>query len=433
MNIKLSRRSKRLLHLLYVLLFLTLTGCGSNYEPNDLAYVLLMGVEHGTANLLRITYLIAIPKEIGGGGEGSVAERGKGSMVVTVESPSLYASMNLVNTFVGRRLSLMHSKGLIFSEAMARDGTMAKFVPALTQFREMRGTVFLGVSRESPAEILDLMKPLLEANPAKYIELMANNERFTGFIPSEQLQQFYDELKVEGVEPVSILFAKSDDTLPQEAEEGRYRNEGSYMAGNLIKKGGVKIETMGGAVFKSGKMVGELNGNEIRLYSMFRNKYNKSIYAMQDPQSPDDILSMEVFKARDPRIKVRLTENGAVIEVKLSLEGNILGNTSLIDYALPENRKVLEEAFAGRIRNEALALIQKCQHDYQADILGFGKKARRLVLTDKQWQALNWHQLFETAAVSVEVDYKIRRTGTLIRIMPVINPEQGVREGEDPR
>ncbi|WP_066636277.1 Ger(x)C family spore germination protein [Desulfolucanica intricata] len=424
--------------ILVLLLLLTLvsSGCGSKYEPDELSYVLLIGIDHGAENLLRVSYLIANPQSMAGGeggGTGGGSDKQTDSPIVTVESPSLYASMNLVNTFIGRKISLMHAKGIIFSEAMARDGSMVKLIRTLLQFRETRGTAFVAVSKEKPEEILKKMKPLLEVNPAKYIELLAATQKYTGFIPSEKLQDFYNELKVEGINPISMVIAESNEKLPPHTGQSEYRTEGSYEAGRLIKKGGVELEAIGAAAFKDDKMVGELNGDETIIYSMFRGKFERSVFSVKDPMDPKSVLSMDVSQARKPRIKVKLLEEGAVIDAKLSLEGNVLGALSTIDYGLPQNRPVLEKAFANKIQKEADALVAKTQQEFKSDIMGFGMKARRLVLTEKEWQELNWPVLYETAVVNVEVDYKIRRTGTIFRTMPSVNSEQGVHEGENLR
>lgn len=42
-------------------LLLLIAGCASNYEPDALSYVLLIGIDEGSQNTLRISYLIATP------------------------------------------------------------------------------------------------------------------------------------------------------------------------------------------------------------------------------------------------------------------------------------------------------------------------------------------------------------------------------------
>jgi spore germination protein KC len=408
----------KLVFVALLLMVLITTGCGSQNEPDEVSYVLLLGIDHGTNNLFRISYMIAIPKALaGGGGEGGGTA--PSSEVITVESPSIYASMNMVNTFIGRRVSLMHTKGILFSQAMAEDGSMGKAVPALLQFRETRGTSFIAVSKEPPEEILKEMKPFLENNPAKYMELLASNYSFTGLNPPEKLQDFYNELKTEGINPLCMLIAKSDEKLPPHTTLGEYQSEGSYHAGEMTKKGGVALEAMGAAAFRKGQMVGLLNGDETAYYSMIRGRFHEGIFSIPDPLKPDTVLPMDVFQARKPKTRIRFEEGQVFIHVQLALEGNLLANPSLINYGFPKHRYVLEKAFAEKIKKDAQALVAKTQEEFKSDIFGFGLKAKRLVLTENQWRKLNWPDLYQNAEVKIDVTYQLRRTGTLLRVMPV--------------
>jgi spore germination protein KC len=269
------------------ILNLLVTGCSITREPEDFAYALLIGIDHGAENIYRISYLISNPRQLapGGGSDGGTG-REEASIVVTLESPSIYASMNMVNSFVGKRITLMHAKGLIFSESMARDGLMSQLVAAMMQFREMRGTAFLVVSKESPQNVLENIKTPLESNPAKYIELLAASSVYTGFFPNVQIQEFYNNLKAEGINNICALGNPSDEKLPPhsgQGKQGNYKSEGGYTAGEMDKKGGPPLEAMGAAVFDNTKMVGELNGDETKICSMFRGKFNNSIFSFIDP------------------------------------------------------------------------------------------------------------------------------------------------------
>ena len=418
-NLRNSKIFNCLLLLLIVFVFIS-SGCGSNYEPDEVAFVLMIGIDKGVNNLLRVSYLIAIPSSIGG--EAGSIEPEKVSFITTIEGPSLYASMSMTQVFVGRRISLMHLKGIIFSEEMAKDGTMAEFVSALPQFREMRGTAFLWVSKDNTEAVLNSIKPKLEANPANYIELLVNNSRYHGLVPNIKLQDFYYELKSPGISPVAGLIALSDEELPKEEGNGQPRREGAFIAGELEKKGGVNSQPLGAAVFRGKQMVGEIDGYGTAIYSLLRGTFYRGVFSMADPEQPDGTLSMEVFQARKPRIKVRINEEGVYIDAIISLEGNVLGNTSLINYAIPANREILEKAFEELMMSQAIKFINQTQTEFKADVAGFGTKARRLVLTEQQYLELRWDDIYPYAQVNVQVNYNIRRTGSFFRLEPIIEP-----------
>jgi spore germination protein KC len=139
---------------------------------------------------------------------------------------------------------------------------------------------------------------------------------------------------------------------------------------------------------------------------------------------------MSVYAERKPTITVQMKPEGVYIHVTLYLAGNILGNASLIDYALPKNRKVLEQAFSNHLKKECEALVKRTQNEFKSDIFGFGLTARKLALTQEQWHKMDWENRYPEAHVDINVKYKIRRTGLLYRITPPAIPGKGDREGE---
>lgn len=430
-----SNRLRWIALLLSLLLLTASAGC-HGIEPNNQAYVLLIGIDHGENNLLRMSYLIANPQTAAGGG-GNSGNGGGGaqesSVMVVVEGPSFFTTTNLINSFVSRRINLPHLKGMIFSEAMARDGSMSRFVAALPVYRELRRDVFIAVSQNKPEEVLAAVKPKLASNPSKYIEELIFSSRFTSISPEELFLDFYTGLSIQGFHPVTNLMAVSDEQLPPESEkQGQWQSEGDYQAGTIIKKGDILVELAGAAAFRSDRMVGFLDIEETRLYNMFRNKFDRGIYSMPDPVIPDNnVLAMMITKSRNPKIKVTMTPEGPLIKVIIYLNGEVLGDTSLVDYARPDNKAVMEEAFTGFMETRARALISRCQNEFGSDILGFGLYARRLVLTDQAWRDFDWDVKFLRAKVDVTVDFHVRRTGLLYKIMPIAIPEQGIREGEN--
>ena len=179
---------------------------------------------------------------------------------------------------------------------------------------------------------------------------------------------------------------------------------------------------------KDGKMVATLNGTETMIYNMIRGEFNSSFISLPVPQEEKAVINLEIFYARRPQIKIKLTEQGAVVDLELRFEGNVLGGGTTIDYALSEDRVILEEAVAKSLKREVEKLVAKSQA-LGSDILEFGLNARRLVKTVDEWNNLNWDVLFMNSQVNVKVDFKIRRTSTLFKHAPITTEIVG--EGEE--
>jgi len=438
-----NKRSGYLFLTIFILLALLsgLSGCASSHEPEEVAYVLALGIDHGSSNLRRVTYLIATPRQTptgiegtgGAGGGGGGGNEDKTFMTTPVEAPSIYASLNLINSFVGRRVSLMHTKILVFSEAMARDGSLAEVIPALLQFREIRGTTVMAISKDPPEKALENMNTPFTGNPSKFIELMEGSTIFTGLAPFTTLRDFYNFMKIEGVNNVCSLISLSKNELPPQEGQGSYKSEGDHRAGELVKEGGSAIEALGAAAFDGTHMVGELTGDENVFYSMITGEFKTGFFSFEDPLNPRNPISIQIFESRRPRIKVDITPDETFIYAKILLDGNILGNPSLIDYAMPEKRRALEQHLSDYMKKRMEALVRRTQEEFKSDILRFGLAARKSTLTMAQWLDVNWAERYPEATVQIDVNFKIRRTGLNYRVLPAVDPQKGIREGENPR
>jgi hypothetical protein len=123
------------------MLFLTsgVFGCSSAYEPNEISLVQVIGIDRGQENLLKVSFLIAIPQNLAGDN----AKGGEGSFLVTISAPSIFQAERLANTFVGRKLSLIHAKGIIFSDKAAKEGLIEDLLPSLLQYRKSDSNFWL--------------------------------------------------------------------------------------------------------------------------------------------------------------------------------------------------------------------------------------------------------------------------------------------------
>lgn len=440
---KASLIKKITLMIITVLLTAMPCGCYDRREVDDLAYVLAMGFDRGVTDRLRLTLQIVSFKE-GGGGGGTVTgmsgggsggggedqELGQvgGTMVVTVDCPSVFTGLNLANVATSRQLNLMHAKLIIFSEELARSGELEKYLNAVLRYREIRETMDLVITKGKAEEYIRENKGLIGQDPSKSMELLINQQDYTGFFPEVKYYNFYTKMKSSMQQPVAILAGVNslkNLRQPGQGVQSQSASGGDYLAGEVPRRGGPKRELFGGAVFYGPTMVGELTGTEVRVLKMLTGELERAFYTIKDPLAPDFVVPLDVRPARKPEIKVNLEGDTPEVDVKIRLEGAELSIQSGIHYEGPELKPVLEQAFAEEIKRQADDLIAKCQNDFKADIFGFGKIAVRHFPTIKEWEEYRWLEKFPQARVYTDVDFVIRRTGMMLKTSPKTGEEGG--------
>ena len=111
-----------LLFIILILPLFFLTGCSEDSSIENLAYVIAIGIDKGENNLLRLSLQFATPESAssgnGGSGSGSTSE----STITTADCSSIDSGINLINSYISKKINLSHCKVVVFSEELAADG-----------------------------------------------------------------------------------------------------------------------------------------------------------------------------------------------------------------------------------------------------------------------------------------------------------------------
>lgn len=414
----------RLLKWLMALVFLLLTaGCYGYREVDESAYVIALGIDKGRENMLSVSFQIAVPKAItgggggvgGGGGGGPGGDKGT-AFVTTIESPTLLSALESVNAYVDRRATLTHTRAIIFSRDLAEESIVPYLAP-LTRFREFRRNTFVMVTTCPAKDFLKEIQPVLEDNPAKYLELLTGGNRYTEFIPDSTFYNFYNPLKQRAQSPLAALAG-----LQRQGEgpvDPTFKPKAGYIAGQIPRDGGGKPELMGAAVFSEGKMVGAINGEEVGYVKMIRGEFRRTIMNLRDPLAPDKFIIFEMRPQKSPETKTELIDGTAFVSTRVFLEGTIISIQSGENYEDPDKMPLLEQAVEERLTEQTGKLVQKAQTEFRTDFFGFGQFIRKQFLTLPEWEQYRWSERFPEAEVDVTYRFRIRRTGLLHETRPV--------------
>lgn len=418
------KKFKFLTVVLVILLQCTmLTGCYDKRELDDMAYPVALGFDKGETNELRMTLQLAVPLSIGGEGGG---EGDKSVSVVTVDTPTIYSGLNMLNTFISKQINLSHVKVIVFSDELAKEG-ISMYLHAMIRNREFRPNASIIVSRGSAEKFINAVKPKLETNPAKYYELLLSAYRYTGFTSDSQFADFYHNTESKDIQPVAVLagisrFKSSDDfdiIGSTYKEKGRDMPlEGDFKAGDLTKTGDLKIEIMGLAIFDGAKMVGEIDGDDTMYHLMLMDKFNSSSITLPDPLVKGKFVVLNIKRSRATKKSVQMIGDKPSISAKVMLEGDILSIQSGFNYESKENIGKLESAISNFLKVGMLRYLNKSCKEFETDNVGFGKKMKGKFLTWKEWEQFDWFNKYKEAAFNVEVEVKIRRPGLIVKTLP---------------
>lgn len=399
------------------------TSCFDAHEVDDYAYVTTVGVDKGVADKWRYSFQITNMRTTGPR-EGTGNQKAPDYITITIDAPSFFQAVNILNTSTARTLNFRHTKYLVISRDIAQEGKFTESLGTIIRFREIRRTAGVLVSTGTAEALIEEFNPKIGISLSRLQEGYIEQSSQTGFFPERQLKDYYLELKSNYSQPIAILAGINDFShLPQHGETDVEKKElGKRKAGEIPRKGGNTIEFFGTAVFDGERMVAELNGYETRIMLMLRGEYNRGNFIQKDPLKPDLYVSVNLTQRRKPRVKVEFVDGKPVFHIKLMLDGEIMAIQSRIDYEQTSKIGYLESAIEDTIKKEAEALIEKAK-ELNVDFLNFGYHIVKAFPTIQEWEKYNWIGQMETAKATVEVDVKIRRTGTMIKSSPIIGAE----------
>ncbi|HHV98659.1 MAG TPA: Ger(x)C family spore germination protein [Clostridiaceae bacterium] len=407
------------------------TGCFDRREVDDLAYVIAIGLDKGKTNFLKMTLQIAVPLAVGSGNEGGGGNGNKSVILTTIETPSIFSGLNMANNYLSKEINLSHAKVVVFSEELAREG-IQKYINALKRFREVRGNTYIVVSRGSAEEYLRSIKPLLEVNPAKFFEMNLSSYRYTSFTAGSKLLDFQLQQTSSGSQPVVTLastgkFESSDEfNLEGSTYKEKDRSiplEGDFMAGNIPRVGDLKSEIMGIAVFDGAKMVGELDGGEVTYYLIVNGSFDNFYFTFADPLHEGDYILVSIYTGRPPLSKMNMVEDKPVIDLDIKLEGDIISIQSGENYEDINKLPILEKTVEEFMKKEMERFLYKTSREFKSDICGFGKQMKKKFIDWNEWEKFNWLSKYKDAEFNVNIDFKVRRPGLIVRSTPVYTSE----------
>lgn len=416
------------------ILVATLSSCYDAREIDHVVHVLVIGVDKGVSDKWRLTLQFnnmksgqsGYQQQASGGGDDGDGGSQDGYTYVTVDSPSFFTGLDMLNATVPRRLVFTHAGLIIISEELAKDGLLEEYIAPISRFREIRGSAHMVVTKGNALDFIKANAPSIGTTLFKEFQTAITESENTGFFPHTTLSEFYEALLSTQHQPIMTMGAVNQFENFQEQGpkwDNEFKLGGEYLPGQLPRYGQNKIEYWGTALFNQDKMVGELNGSESRALLMIRGEFERGFFTVQDPKKSELIIPLDIKQAKKPKVTVSFDEDIPMVELTLYLEGDLLAIQSRLHYEKDPLLSLLEDTFTEEVENRVNQLINKCKN-LNIDVFRFGDVAVRQFRTIDAWEEYNWNKKFKDIKVTTKVEFTIKKTGTRIKSYPMDNPEE---------
>ncbi|WP_309244759.1 Ger(x)C family spore germination protein [Cohnella silvisoli] len=375
-----------------------LTGCWNRKEMNELAIVLAAGIDK-VDDRYRFSAQVVDPGQVssrkGGGGGRAPAT------LYTEEADTIFEAVRKITRISPRKLYFSHLRIFVIDESLAKEG-MAEVLDFLNRDHEIRSDFYIVVSKGVKAE--DTLKILTA------VETIPANQLFSSLDASERnwspsmtvtIDSLIDDLISDGKNPVLTGLR-----VVGELETGKSKRN----VENIDPPG--RLRYSGLAVFKKDRLIGWLNEDESRGYNFIMDNVKSSVGNVTCPGEGKVIG--EVIRANTV-VKGMVYRGRPQVNINVRIEGNV-GEVecATLDLTKKDTIRELEKKMGKKIGKSMESVIEKAQNSYKSDIFGFGKAIRRS--NPKAWKTLKkgWdEEYFTDLRVTINVDYKIRGTGTM--------------------
>jgi spore germination protein KC len=373
-----------------------LSGCWSSKEISELMIVTGMGIDRdSTTGEYKVTLQIINPGEIA---SQTKTERLEVTTYQTT-GESIYEVMRRFSTEVPRKMYLSHIQLVIFGEELAKEG-IGKTLDFISRNHEFRTDFFILVSKNSKAEdILNVLTPT-ESSPSVSLYSSINvSEKVWAPTKGVHLDELLNTLISEGKEPILTGVKVGGD-----------KDKGDEVSSLEQIKPAAITKITGYAAFKKDKLVGWLSENESKGYNYIINNITSTVGSI--PCEGGGIIALEVKKSKTD-LKANVKNGKPSITIKTDIEADLGEIQCDMDLTKTEIIKKVEKDAGYQVEGLMEEVITKAKEEFKSDIFGFGETIYRQ--HPKAWKKLkgNWDETFQDLEISSDINYKIRRIGTI--------------------
>lgn len=369
-----------------VLLF---SGCYDSREINETAYIIALGVDRTDKNAYTYTFQLANPLEMASGVENTEKKNPDSSVQnFVVTAPDFYIAKNQLNNLLSKNVDMSHLKLIVFSKAL-ENSEFLQHSQFLMHERQVRPHTNVAVSTDTAEDFIKSVSPTLEANTAKYYELMGLRSDNL-YAPSVTISAFLDELSLDdgaAALPLAHSAAKSNNNAT-EITDFWISTDNSQIQGNDASMQGM-------AIFKSGEITGYMDCDSALIFNILSGKIKTCTVTLKNPADKTSNLVFRLNVPKSAGYKLENKNNEYKINITQCLDIKFIGSF------LPKSFKTETELYnfaRQAITQKFTDFVYDLSRSKKTDILNIGNRIDCSLESPDHWQ-----NIFETADFEVNI------------------------------
>jgi spore germination protein KC len=371
--------------LLLALLPIVLSGCWDRTETNDLAFVLSSSLDLEDDGKIRISYLMALPGQMGGATGGGGGTAGKQSYYIDSEvGTNVRAATQRLQKRIARRINVAHRRTMVLGEAFARERGIYQTFDAIPRLPESRMSSFLIVAKGKGYHLLNA-QPKFERFSAEAIRELAK--------PPMTMKLTTKDIGLAlsfGSDPVIAYMELA------KSQKGKHPSE--------------EIQLIGYAQFQGYKMIGAYRGESALALTWLSNRVMDSTITF--PLQKKEDISIRIINGHC-RVIPTLNNGQISFDVDIHLTGKVREDFSGENLYKINTLQSVESKFSFYVKQYMQNALKQMQES-KTDSAQFGMRVREKY--PYEWnQSLkdNWRELFSKAKVTIHSKTLISETGLI--------------------
>ncbi|MFD2613418.1 Ger(x)C family spore germination protein [Paenibacillus gansuensis] len=378
------------------LLTVTLSGCWSRRELNELSMAVAAGIDK-VGDEYELTYQVIDPSQMSKAGSSDRSP----TILNTEKEKTLYEASRKMTTKAPRVFYPSHLRLLIISERLAKEG-IKKPLDIMMRNYGLRPDFFVVISRgQSVRDLMGLVTPF-ELIPGiemrRSLKVSEDTWAPTAAVKILELMQVMND---PGQEPVltglellgDIERGKTAENVKQPTTLGEYQYNGL-------------------AVMKNDKILGWIGEKDSKAFNYITNKVRTTVGSVSCPNKSKHLWVAEVTKSHSA-LQPSIKHGSPAMTIQMRIEVNVGSYECEDDITKERTIRELEKEGRKALSDILTHGVHTVQQKYGVDIFGFGSAVHRKY--PKQWKVWgkDWNRHFKDMPVEVLCDYHIRRTGQI--------------------